>query len=248
VSDGGLAEGWSGDPLGRHQQRWCSKGIPTALVRDGDQESQDPVSADELRSVGTLMSPATPVSGKPPVQLTDLGPSRTERFLIRRDLGRMRQRKLNRRLAPYRMVVFGVMGVCVVVAGIHALGKGKPATLPEHEVVGTVAFVGIGQQGVDAVGDVTVTYVMPHYGQHDLYTSTDNFSAYGVGEQVVVSYVPGSPLSARIVSRYRPKPTIGGVVVIVMGSVFLAYAVTLLVQLLLRHRNRDRTWSPTPLT
>ena len=35
-------EGWYVDPYGIHQARWISAGAPTALVRDGDVETQDP--------------------------------------------------------------------------------------------------------------------------------------------------------------------------------------------------------------
>ncbi len=35
-------EGWYLDPYGRHEARWMSAGAPTALVRDGAVESQDP--------------------------------------------------------------------------------------------------------------------------------------------------------------------------------------------------------------
>ena len=35
-------EGWYVDPFGHHEARWISKGAPTALVRDGGFESQDP--------------------------------------------------------------------------------------------------------------------------------------------------------------------------------------------------------------
>jgi hypothetical protein len=35
-------EGWYKDPFGRHEARWISVGTPTALVRDGSVESQDP--------------------------------------------------------------------------------------------------------------------------------------------------------------------------------------------------------------
>jgi hypothetical protein len=37
-----LAEGWFGDPYFRHDQRWFTKGVPTALVRDEGFESSDP--------------------------------------------------------------------------------------------------------------------------------------------------------------------------------------------------------------
>ena len=36
------AEGWYVDPYGVHEARWISAGTPTALVRDGDVEAQDP--------------------------------------------------------------------------------------------------------------------------------------------------------------------------------------------------------------
>ena len=35
-------EGWYVDPYGIHEARWISAGLPTALVRDGDVEAQDP--------------------------------------------------------------------------------------------------------------------------------------------------------------------------------------------------------------
>jgi hypothetical protein len=35
-------EGWYTDPYDRHEARWMSVGEPTALVRDGDTESNDP--------------------------------------------------------------------------------------------------------------------------------------------------------------------------------------------------------------
>jgi len=35
-------EGWYKDPFGLHQARWISVGTPTASVRDGSVESQDP--------------------------------------------------------------------------------------------------------------------------------------------------------------------------------------------------------------
>jgi hypothetical protein len=39
-------EGWYTDPYERHEARWMSQGVPSALVRDGRVEGQDPV-ADE---------------------------------------------------------------------------------------------------------------------------------------------------------------------------------------------------------
>jgi hypothetical protein len=36
------AEGWYQDPFQLHGDRWFSDGRPTALVRDGGQESHDP--------------------------------------------------------------------------------------------------------------------------------------------------------------------------------------------------------------
>jgi|GEM_PF-1440075 len=36
------AQGWHLDPFGVHEQRWISQGTPTALVRDGRVEAQDP--------------------------------------------------------------------------------------------------------------------------------------------------------------------------------------------------------------
>ena len=36
------AQGWHYDPFGVHEQRWISQGTPSALVRDGRVESQEP--------------------------------------------------------------------------------------------------------------------------------------------------------------------------------------------------------------
>ncbi len=38
----GCAQNWRIDPYGLHEARWFSQGFPTALVRDGAVESQDP--------------------------------------------------------------------------------------------------------------------------------------------------------------------------------------------------------------
>ncbi len=40
------AEGWYVDPYRIHQHRWFSAGRPTALVRDGGIESEDPAPAE----------------------------------------------------------------------------------------------------------------------------------------------------------------------------------------------------------
>jgi len=41
-------EGWYFDPLRRHEYRWFSAGMPTALVRDGYVDGKDPVDLSEL--------------------------------------------------------------------------------------------------------------------------------------------------------------------------------------------------------
>ncbi len=41
-------EGWYVDPFGRHEARWISAGTPSALVRDGGVEAQDPPPADPI--------------------------------------------------------------------------------------------------------------------------------------------------------------------------------------------------------
>jgi len=44
-------EGWYTDPFARHEARWMSAGTPTALVRDGVKESQDPIQPGEPTKV-----------------------------------------------------------------------------------------------------------------------------------------------------------------------------------------------------
>ena len=38
----GHAQNWCLDPFGYHEERWFSRGMPTALVRDHGVEAQDP--------------------------------------------------------------------------------------------------------------------------------------------------------------------------------------------------------------
>jgi len=38
----GHAQNWCLDPFGDHEERWFSRGMPTALVRDHGVEAQDP--------------------------------------------------------------------------------------------------------------------------------------------------------------------------------------------------------------
>lgn len=38
----GHAQNWCIDPFGSHEERWFSRGMPTALVRDHCVEAQDP--------------------------------------------------------------------------------------------------------------------------------------------------------------------------------------------------------------
>jgi hypothetical protein len=40
-------EWWFEDPSTRHDWRWFSQGRPTDLVRDGEQESHDPLGIDD---------------------------------------------------------------------------------------------------------------------------------------------------------------------------------------------------------
>jgi len=60
---GPAAEGWYRDPYHRHEQRWMSKGTPTALVRDAGVEAEDPPPA---ASTGEPLVRAVP--GRTPVE------------------------------------------------------------------------------------------------------------------------------------------------------------------------------------
>jgi hypothetical protein len=56
-------EGWYQDPYGRHEARWISDGTPTALVRDGEDESQDPPPDEQIRVGMERVAEATRVDG-----------------------------------------------------------------------------------------------------------------------------------------------------------------------------------------
>ncbi len=62
----GPPQGWFVDPFGLHQHRWFSQGRPTALVRDGRAEAQDP---PPDRPLPDRLVPA-PVA-QPPAQPSD---------------------------------------------------------------------------------------------------------------------------------------------------------------------------------
>ena len=65
-------QGWFADPFGVHESRWFSQGTPTALVRDGRNEAQDP--PPEPAWTGRL-SPAAVLPGSQPAP----GPEDLER-------------------------------------------------------------------------------------------------------------------------------------------------------------------------
>jgi hypothetical protein len=54
------AEGWYRDPFGAHADRWFSAGRPTALVRDGEVEAQDPPPESTYTGVLVDIKPAEP--------------------------------------------------------------------------------------------------------------------------------------------------------------------------------------------
>jgi hypothetical protein len=56
-------EGWYQDPFELHEARWISDGKPTALVRDGDTESQDAAPSKPPRR--PLVEAQPPPSGSP---------------------------------------------------------------------------------------------------------------------------------------------------------------------------------------
>ena len=62
-----LAQNWCIDPYARHEARWFSRGLPTALVRDRGVESQDPPPETAFGHTFTVIGyvdPPTP-AGRP---------------------------------------------------------------------------------------------------------------------------------------------------------------------------------------
>jgi hypothetical protein len=85
-----MAQNWCIDPYGRHEARWFSRGLPTALVRDRGLESQDPPPETAFGHCFTVIGyvdQLTP-AGRPEVA----GPARPI-------TGRVRPRALPRRMA-----------------------------------------------------------------------------------------------------------------------------------------------------
>ncbi len=56
-------EGWYKDPYGRHEARWISDGTPSALVRDGEVESQDPPPDEPITAPMERVAGPTRVDG-----------------------------------------------------------------------------------------------------------------------------------------------------------------------------------------
>jgi hypothetical protein len=63
------AEGWYHDPYRLHEARWISDGTPTALVRDGGVESQDPPPATPFEG---RLEPIEPIGEDTPTEGEDL--------------------------------------------------------------------------------------------------------------------------------------------------------------------------------
>jgi hypothetical protein len=63
--------GWCKDPFGLHELRWISRGQPTELVRDGENESKDPVPSE--REPERPFIPMETIFGSP-----SFGPGRTQ--------------------------------------------------------------------------------------------------------------------------------------------------------------------------
>ena len=65
------AEGWYQDPFKPHTDRWFSDGRPTALVRDGEQEANDPPPTAEYAGPLTEAVVDVPVDGADLVRADD---------------------------------------------------------------------------------------------------------------------------------------------------------------------------------
>ena len=84
----GQAQNWCLDPFGVHEERWFSRGIPTALVRDHGVEAQDPPPDSAFAHQYTVLAYVDPSAG------TDAGrpdrhhPARHRVMVRRRDLAR----------------------------------------------------------------------------------------------------------------------------------------------------------------
>jgi hypothetical protein len=69
-------QGWYEDPSSRHEYRWFSEGLPTALVADGQANSQDPIDIDDIEAYRDMELAQPPDDGPLLVQPSDKPPSR----------------------------------------------------------------------------------------------------------------------------------------------------------------------------
>ena len=74
----GQAQNWCIDPFGTHEERWFSRGIPTALVRDHGVEAQDPPPDSAFAHEYKVLAYVDPSAGTAPG-----GPARHHRTLHR---------------------------------------------------------------------------------------------------------------------------------------------------------------------
>ena len=251
VSEGELAEGWLGDPLGRHEERWFSRGAASShLVRDDAVEGHDPVSEDEQRSVGAMTLPPLPVSDKPPQPLIDLGPSMTERYLVGRSIGSLRRSAMLRPWAPLILGFNALVGLVLLGAGLYGALTYAPVKLPPHQVVGIVSVASPGAFDNRIVEQIQVTSVStPQDGQHTLF--------HLVRQSGQVRRGPRGPrvLRARVarcrrgsVSTYAPTATSGDWALIIAGSVLVTMSVIRTVLWTRGRRHRDGSWRPKQAT
>lgn len=131
-------QGWFADPFGIHEARWFSQGTPTALVRDGRTEDQDPPpeSTWSGRLVPATVPPRTsPHPGPPAPERGGArgGPAPTAPVSGRTTAGRMTPVTPDR-LVTYRWVA---LGLAVAWTGLVA-ALILSATTTSHSAAGKV--------------------------------------------------------------------------------------------------------------
>jgi hypothetical protein len=71
-----VRQGWYRDPVGRHQYRWFSQGVPTDLVKDGITTSRDSISSTDPANYQSMQLAQEPDVG--PLLHTDAPPPKLE--------------------------------------------------------------------------------------------------------------------------------------------------------------------------
>jgi hypothetical protein len=169
-------QGWFSDPYGRHEDRWFSRGVPTALVRDGGKESQD-----------------APTDGDPAVTWVQAAIPRT--LSPRSDQAGSAPGKQSKLRSLWLWFGLAVGGLVLLALGISGTGRVQPAARPMTDSAIALA------RSTATVADITPALCEGRMGSDNapdvVADDSDNGRVVTVyeGQLVAISFEDGASMS-----------------------------------------------------